>query len=46
MILQKIFIKFYCEGAPTTGKNYRFPVATVNLKIWTTEDLKKGLGVA
>lgn len=43
MRLQEIFAEFYSEGAPTTGKNYRFPVATVNLKTFSEEDLNKGL---
>lgn len=43
MTLQKIYAKFYSEGAPTTGKNYRFPVSTVNIKTWTVDDASKGL---
>lgn len=31
-VLQKIFIEFFYKGSPTNGKNYRFPVTTINIK--------------
>lgn len=31
MHIQFIFAKFFAEGSPLTGKNYRFPVCTVNI---------------
>lgn len=30
--IQKIFVEFFYTGAPNTGKNYRFPVVTANIK--------------
>lgn len=30
--LQRIFIEFFHTGSPITGKNYRFPVVSVNIK--------------
>lgn len=30
--LQKVFVEFFYTGSPTNGKNYRFPVTTVNIK--------------
>lgn len=31
MHVQEIFARFFSNGSPITGKNYRFPVCTVNL---------------
>lgn len=30
--LQDIFVDFFHLGSPTNGKNYRFPVSTINIK--------------
>lgn len=30
--LQNIFVDFFYLGSPTNGKNYRFPVSTINIK--------------
>lgn len=31
MHTQEVFMRFFSEGSPITGKNYRFPVTTVNI---------------
>lgn len=41
--VQNIFVEFFIKGSPETGKKYRFPVVTVNVKKWTEEDANKGL---
>jgi anaerobic ribonucleoside-triphosphate reductase len=33
MHIQFLFAKFFAEGSPLTGKNYRFPICTVNLAV-------------
>ena len=41
--LQKIFVDFFSKGSPITGKNYRFPVVTANIKTWSEEDAAANL---
>lgn len=41
MKIQKAFIQFFIKGSPLTGKKYKFPVATVNVKRWSHADYSK-----
>lgn len=41
--IQRVYVEFFVKGSPVTGKKYRFPVSTVNLKMWGESDYKKGL---
>ena len=41
--LQKLFVEFFAKGSPITGRNYRFPVVTANIKTWSQEDFEAGL---
>lgn len=40
--VQEIYSKFLSEGCATNGKNYRFPVSTVNIKKWEQADFEAG----
>lgn len=38
MHIQMIFAKFFAKGSPLTGKNYRFPICTVNIATKSSDD--------
>lgn len=43
MHVQKIYVDFFVKGSPITGKKYRFPVSSINIKKFTKEDAEAGI---